>query len=177
MSTAQYRSHLLCHQITMLSRGCNGKKQPTTYTDMTTLHRRTGGRQPHSMIASTQILHESKDNMPSITLTAYKEYSHIQSPKHLLQEVEFPRDDRQSTSTDQMSESAIVPQDDEGEHLSFNLNELWEQLKIEYQEKRGRAWTPLLPWDMEVDGEWVCSGELDDTDVDIDFESSDPEQT
>jgi hypothetical protein len=139
--------------------------------------------QTRSASKSTMTLHEEGDDSPAITLTTYMMelperpasrfppalrkltipagaeeapvdrfnpcYEQLHNAEQFTDHIELAFDHTQSQNTT----SAL-------EKLKIELDEHCERLKTEYEQKRGRKWTPLRPHDQES---WVWECELDDS--------------
>ncbi|KAH7078454.1 hypothetical protein FB567DRAFT_596050 [Paraphoma chrysanthemicola] len=137
-----------------------------------------GGERQGAEVVSTQVLQEPKDGKPAITLTTYKN-QRSESLSQLFKPINpSPFAAAEMSSADLFSSRAehyvndseiCASGSEEGlnglEILSNELDDHFRSLRGEFEERTGRAWVPLTPWEPEEpeqDWEWAweSSGEV-----------------
>jgi len=107
----------------------------------------------------TKVLHQGKDDMPAITLTAYKDGAFPRQSLLQLHMKVVPAHDKDSVKRlEELVTDRPAQLDDQDEDLVRDLGVHFEALKSEFEETTGRAWMPLRAWGRE-DGEWDLVGE------------------
>jgi hypothetical protein len=114
---------------------------------------------------STKVLHEGEDDKPTITLTTYKEL--LPTPQSLVRLFEptnpsspLTHADNDSTIellTSAFEDTSVLAQHETAE-LKRELEDHFQGLRSEFEEKTGRAWAPLQPWARDA-WEWDNSAE------------------
>lgn len=102
---------------------------------------------------STKVLHQGKDNMPAITLKAYKD--DVRPRQSLLQlhlKVVPDHGENIVNCLEELVTYRSAQFDDQDEDLVRDLGVHFEALKNEFEETTGRTWTPLRAWEKD-DGE------------------------
>lgn len=144
-----------------ITTAAGGPKPHTEFCDTTTLCQHRGepmlpGACHAGAETTTRVLHESEDDKPTITLTSYTDKSpnrrfmvRLLEPTHLVDD-----DCIIPISLEEALVETYALPDGNITELRRGLEEHFEVLKCEFEQKTGKAWIPLRAWP-EQEWEWT----------------------